>query len=102
VVEGEGMKNGTTASLQLAWVGASGRPVTSDIAASTGRRVLAVADQGYLSGRTAVARRGEIGEWSGRWTAPQWTMQSLNPHRHPSHRRQRQDARRFRQRMTSP
>src|SRR4051794_40501651 len=38
VVEGVegGMKNGTTASVQLAWVGASGQPVTSDIAASLG------------------------------------------------------------------
>jgi serine protease Do len=34
-VEG-GLKNGTTASVQLAWVGASGQPVTSDIAASLG------------------------------------------------------------------
>jgi serine protease Do len=38
VVEGVegGIKNGTTASVQLAWVGASGQPVTSDIAASLG------------------------------------------------------------------
>jgi len=38
VVEGVegGLKNGTTASVQLAWVGASGQPVTSDIAASLG------------------------------------------------------------------
>src|SRR4051812_35903508 len=38
VVEGVegGMKNGTTASVQLAWVGASGQPVTSDIATSLG------------------------------------------------------------------
>ena len=34
-VEG-GLKNGTAASVQLAWVGASGQPVTSDIAASLG------------------------------------------------------------------
>jgi serine protease Do len=34
-VEG-GMKNGTTTSVQLAWVGASGQPVTSDIASSLG------------------------------------------------------------------
>jgi serine protease Do len=38
VVEGVegGLKNGGTASVQLAWVGASGQPVTSDIAASLG------------------------------------------------------------------
>ena len=38
VVEGVegGLKNGTAASVQLAWVGASGQPVTSDIAASLG------------------------------------------------------------------
>jgi serine protease Do len=38
VVEGVegGMKSGTTASVQLAWVGASGQPVTSQIAASLG------------------------------------------------------------------
>jgi serine protease Do len=38
VVEGVegGIKNGTTASVQLAWVGASGQPVTSDIAATLG------------------------------------------------------------------
>jgi Do/DeqQ family serine protease len=38
VVEGVegGLKNGATASVQLAWVGASGQPVTSDIAASLG------------------------------------------------------------------
>jgi len=38
VVEGVegGIKNGGTASVQLAWVGASGQPVTSDIAASLG------------------------------------------------------------------
>ena len=38
VVEGVegGIKNGNTASVQLAWVGASGQPVTSDIAASLG------------------------------------------------------------------
>jgi serine protease Do len=34
-VEG-GLKNGTAASVQLAWVGASGQPVTSDIANSLG------------------------------------------------------------------
>ncbi|HJT44397.1 MAG TPA: Do family serine endopeptidase [Rhizomicrobium sp.] len=34
-VEG-GLKNGTAARVQLAWVGASGQPVTSDIAASLG------------------------------------------------------------------
>jgi serine protease Do len=38
VVEGVegGMKSGATASVQLAWVGASGQPVTSQIAASLG------------------------------------------------------------------
>ena len=38
VVEGVegGLKNGTTASVQLAWVGASGQSVTSDIASSLG------------------------------------------------------------------
>jgi serine protease Do len=38
VVEGVegGLKSGTTASVQLAWVGASGQPVTSEIAASLG------------------------------------------------------------------
>ncbi|HWU56773.1 MAG TPA: Do family serine endopeptidase [Rhizomicrobium sp.] len=38
VVEGVegGLKNGTTTSVQLAWVGASGQPVTSDIATSLG------------------------------------------------------------------
>jgi Do/DeqQ family serine protease len=37
VVEGvEGAKAGTAPSVQLAWVGASGQPVTSDIAASMG------------------------------------------------------------------
>jgi serine protease Do len=38
VVEGVegGLKSGGTASVQLAWVGASGQPVTSDIAASLG------------------------------------------------------------------
>jgi serine protease Do len=38
VVEGVegGIKSGTTANVQLAWVGASGQPVTSDIAASLG------------------------------------------------------------------
>ncbi len=38
VVEGVegGLKNGTAASVQLAWVGAGGQPVTSDIAASLG------------------------------------------------------------------
>ena len=38
VVEGVegGLKNGAASSVQLAWVGASGQPVTSDIAASLG------------------------------------------------------------------
>ena len=38
VVEGVegGLKSGTPASVQLAWVGASGQPVTSDIASSLG------------------------------------------------------------------
>lgn len=38
VVEGVegGLKNGNTASVQLAWVGASGQPVTSEIAAGLG------------------------------------------------------------------
>ncbi|HET7083374.1 MAG TPA: Do family serine endopeptidase [Rhizomicrobium sp.] len=38
VVEGVegGLKNGSTGGVQLAWVGASGQPVTSDIAASLG------------------------------------------------------------------
>jgi serine protease Do len=38
VVEGVegGLKNGTAAKVQLAWVGASGQPVTSDIATSLG------------------------------------------------------------------
>jgi serine protease Do len=38
VVEGVegGLKNGGTANVQLAWVGASGQPVTSEIAASLG------------------------------------------------------------------
>jgi Do/DeqQ family serine protease len=38
VVEGVegGLKNGAAAGIQLAWVGASGQPVTSDIAASLG------------------------------------------------------------------
>jgi Do/DeqQ family serine protease len=38
VVEGVegGMKNGTAGNVQLAWVGASGQPVTSDIATSLG------------------------------------------------------------------
>ena len=37
VVEGvEGQKNGSSTTAQLAWVGASGQPVTSDIAASLG------------------------------------------------------------------
>jgi len=38
VVEGVegGLKNGSTASVQLAWVGGSGQPVTSEIAASLG------------------------------------------------------------------
>ena len=65
VVEGVegGLKSGTTASVQLAWVGASGQPVTSDNRRQPGpgasrRR----ADQGDLSRRPAVAGGVKSGE----------------------------------------
>ena len=102
VVEGVegGLKSGAPASVQLAWVGASGQPVTSEIAASLGlpRPGGVLIKDVYPGGPLARAgiKSGDVVQSGGRRRGRRHAIAEL-PHRHPSARRQREDACRGRQ-----
>jgi serine protease Do len=78
VVEGVegGMKNGTTASVQLAWVGASGQPVTSDIATSLGlpRPGGVLIKETSIRAALCPARASNREKWCSRSTASPWMI----------------------------